>query len=305
MKRWVKWTLGVLGTLVVVATAAAVVGTELAERKSQREVGVQRQPVGWAGALASADASTLARGKYLFNSRGCTDCHGANGAGREFINDGKGLRVAGPNITSGEGGVVARYTPEDWDRTVRHGVKPDGRPLLIMPSEDYNRFTDADMGALVAFVNSLPPAKGRAAILELSLPVKLMYGFGAIQDAAQKIDHSLAPSQPIAEGVTAGHGAYVANMCISCHGPGLSGGKIPGTPPDWPPAANLTPGEGSALTRYPDADRFVAMLRSGKRPDGTAVAVMPFDSLRELSDVDARALYAYLTTVPAKPFGQR
>ncbi|MEO6322179.1 MAG: hypothetical protein ABIR56_15920 [Polaromonas sp.] len=85
----------------------------------------------------------------------------------------------------------------------------------------------------------------------------------------------------------------------------MSGSKIPGTPPDWAPAANLTPGEGSALKRYKDAEQFVAMLRSGKRPDGTAVTVMPFDSLRELNDVDAHALYAYLKTVPARPFGQR
>jgi mono/diheme cytochrome c family protein len=127
----------------------------------------------------------------------------------------------------------------------------------------------------------------------------------AMQDAAQKIDHSLPPSQPVAEGVTVAHGAYVANMCIGCHGPGLSGGKIPGTPPDWAPAANLTPGEGSALTRYPDADQFVAMLRRGKRPDGTAITVLPFESLRELNDVDAKAVYAYLKTVPARPSGRR
>jgi len=108
-----------------------------------------------------------------------------------------------------------------------------------------------------------------------------------------------------AEGVTVAHGAYVANMCISCHGAGLSGGKIPGAPPDWAPAANLTPGDGSAMARYKDAGQFVAMLRSGKRPDGAVVTVMPFESLRELNDVDAQALYAYLKTVPARPFGQR
>ncbi len=305
MNRWIKWLLGVLGLLVVLAAAAAVVGTQLAERKSQRHVTVKLQPVRWATTVAAPDGPTLARGKYLFNSRGCAECHGVNGAGREFINDGKGLRLKSPNISPGQGSVVARYTPEDWERTVRHGVKPDGRPVFIMPSEDYNQFTQDDLGALVAYVRSLPPASGSAAEVELSLPVRLMYGYGAIEDAAQKIDHSLPPSQPIAEGVTAEHGAYVANMCIGCHGPGLSGGKIPGTPPDWAPAANLTPGEGSALARYKDAEQFVAMLRSGKRPDSSPVTVMPFESLRELSDVDAKAVYAYLKTVPARPSGQR
>ena len=157
----------------------------------------------------------------------------------------------------------------------------------------------------MAYVRSLPPVSGSAAVVELPLPMKVMYGYGAIEDAAQKIDHSLPPPRPVAAGVNAGHGAYVANMCIGCHGPGLSGGKIPGTPPDWAPAANLTPGECSVLARYPDADAFVAMLRSGKQPDGTSVSVMPFASLRELDDVDAKAVYAYLKTVPARPFGQR
>lgn len=59
------------------------------------------------------------------------------------------------------------------------------------------------------------------------------------------------------------------------------------------------------MTLDKGAGQFVTMLRSGKRPDGTAVSVMPFESLRELNDVDVQALYAYLKTVPAKPFGQR
>ena len=47
------------------------------------------------------------------------------------------------------------------------------------------------------------------------------------------------------------------------------------------------------------------MLRSGRRPDGSTIAVMPFASLRELNDTDAHAVYAYLKTVPARSAGQR
>jgi mono/diheme cytochrome c family protein len=300
MKRWIKWTAGLAGAVVVLVAGVAVVGSQMADSKSQRQIKVSVQPV-----AIPATPQALERGAYLYNSRGCADCHGAAGAGREFMNDGKGMRLAGPNITPGEGNVVARYTPEDWVRTVRHGVKPDGRPVFIMPSEDYNRFTDEDLGALVAYVKSLPPKMGGAAVMEVPLPVRVLYAFDAIKDAAQKIDHSLPPAKPIAEGVTPAHGAYVANMCIGCHGAALAGGKIPGGPPDWAAAANLTPGEGSVMPRYKDAGAFVAMLRSGKRPDGTEITVMPFESLRALNDVDAQALYAYLQTVPAKPFGQR
>jgi len=109
----------------------------------------------------------------------------------------------------------------------------------------------------------------------------------------------------VTAGVTAAHGAYVANMCIGCHGEKLSGGKIPGGPPDWPAAANLTPGEGSAMGRYKDAAQFVAMMRSGKRPDGSAIRVMPFESISKMDDVDLPALYAYLKTVAPQPAGNR
>ena len=59
-------------------------------------------------------------------------------------------------------------------------------------------------------------------------------------------------------------------------------------------------GPGSALDRYPNAEHFMAMLKSGKRPDGSAVStVMPFVSLQEMNEVDVRALYAYLRSLPA------
>ena len=242
----------------------------------------------------------------MYASRGCAECHGANGAGREFINDGKGMLVKAPNISPGAGSVVGSYTPEDWVRTIRHGVKPGSRPLFIMPSEDYNRFTDADLGALIGHVKQLPPVSGSGMVAQVPAMVKVLYAAGLIKDAAEKIDHTLPPAVPVPEGITAQHGAYVVNTCLGCHGAHLSGGKIPGTPPDWPPAANLTPGEGSALVRYPSAQAFGAMLRSGKRPDGTAVSiVMPFATLREINDLDVQALYLYLKGVPAFAAGQR
>ena len=109
----------------------------------------------------------------------------------------------------------------------------------------------------------------------------------------------------MSEGVTVEHGKYVANMCIGCHGEHLSGGKIPGGPPDWPAAANLTPGGGSAMLHYPDAKAFAAMLKSGKRPDGSAIAVMPFESLREMNDIDVAALHLYLKRLSPRPAGGR
>lgn len=297
MKRWIKWTATAVGAVAVVVAVAGLAGWQLSERRMARKIEVAVQPLAYA-----TDAQALARGRYLYESRGCADCHGANGAGRVFVDNGS-LRIAGPNITAA--GVTIQYKPEDWVRTVRHGVKPGGQPVMIMPSEDYNRLTDADLSALVAHVRGLPPVQGRAPEMKLPPPVRVLYGFGAIKDAAEKIDHSLPPSQPVPEAADAKHGAYVANMCLGCHGEKLSGGKIPGGPPDWPAAANLTPGEGSAMPRYKDSAAFISMLRSGKRPDGSEIKVMPFESISKMSDVDSLALYEYLKTVQPRAFGGR
>ncbi len=275
-------------------------GVQLAEHKMNRHVSVPSYALN----LAS-DAASLARGRYLFASRGCAECHGTDGAGRTFIDDGKGTIAKAPNISPGAGSVVTAYTAADWERTVRHGVKPDGRPVFIMPSEDYNRLNDDDTAALLAYARSLPPAAGSGARFEFPAPVRALYGFGAIHDAAEKIDHALPPAKPVTSGVTLEYGAYVANMCQGCHGPGLSGGKIPGGPPDWPPAANLTPGEASVMGRYADVAAFAAMFKSGKRADGTAVRVMPFATLRELSDSDVQALYLYLKSLAPRAAGNR
>ncbi len=294
MKTWIKRTLVGVVLLVGVAVVAVFVLATLGDRKLARRV-----EVAVAGVPLAADAASVERGHYLFRSRGCGDCHGLDGSGGVVVEDG-GMLIRAPNITAGPGGATAAYTPADWERTIRHGVKPNGRPVILMPSEEYARYTDADLAAVVAYVRQLPPKRGEGATVRLPLPVRVLYAVGVVRDAAEKIDHSLPPSQPVAEAVTAAHGAYVANGCTGCHRADLSGGKIAGAPPDWPAAARLAPGEGSVMPRYKDAEAFAAMLKTGKRPDGSAVSkVMPFVALREINDVDVRALYLHLTTMPA------
>jgi mono/diheme cytochrome c family protein len=300
MKRWIKRTGTAVLALAALAAATVAAAAWYGERKAQRRIEVKLQMP-----TPRTDAAGIERGRYLFMSRGCTECHGTDGSGRDVINDGK-LVVHAPNITPAPGSVVAAYRPDDWERSIRHGVAPSGRPLLIMPSEDYNRLTDDDLAALVGFLQRLPVATGGGAVIELPLPLRALYGVGVIRDAAEKIDHALPPSTPVPEAVTAAHGAYVANACIGCHGATLAGGRIPGAPPEWPAAANLTPGAGSVLPSYPDASAFVAMMRSGKRPDGSAVStVMPFAALKQMNDTDLQALYLHLKSLPSRAAGSR
>jgi mono/diheme cytochrome c family protein len=294
-KRWARRGAIGLAALVVVAGAGLVIAAQLGERKMNRRIEVQVT-----AAAARTDPSSIERGRYLYRSRGCMDCHGEDGAGQVVVEDGSGLLIKAPGITSGPGGVVAAYTDRDWTRTIRHGIKADGRPVMIMPSEDYNRLTDADLGSLIGYLRQMPPASGGPAVVQLPMPLKALYALGAIDDAAGKIDHRLPPAQPVPEGATVEHGAYVANACIGCHGPRLEGGRIPGSPPDWPPAANLRPVSNGPMRAYADATAFGNMFKTGKRPDGSEVSkVMPFLSLKEMNEQDVQALFLYLRSLPA------
>jgi len=145
MNPWVKRGGLAVVVLAVLAGGAVFLGLRMADSRMQRTVDVKVKTVAY-----RTDAQSLERGRYLFNSRGCVDCHGDNGAGRTFVEDGAGLKIKGPNISPGPGNVVAAYQPQAWVRAIRHGVAPSGRPLMVMPSEDYNRFTDDDLASRMA-----------------------------------------------------------------------------------------------------------------------------------------------------------
>lgn len=297
MNKFVKIVGGSLAVLAAAAGIVAGAAVFLSDRKMERIVDVEVTPID----LASTD---LARGEYLFVTRACTECHGKDGGGRTMVDDQKsGLFISAPNITRG-GSTAAAYSDADWLRLLRHGVKPSGRPALIMPSEDYAQMADEDVAALVSYIRSLPPQSEFTAVFRLPLMMKALYAFGGFKDSAEKIDHTRPAPTRVPED-THEKGAYVANVCVGCHGAGLAGGKIPGAPPDWPVAANLTTASDAAMSGYSTVDAFREMMRTGKRGDGTPIGVMPFENFKSMNDTELDALFAFLKTLPPKASGSR
>ncbi|HEX2101291.1 MAG TPA: cytochrome c, partial [Candidatus Synoicihabitans sp.] len=95
---------------------------------------------------------------------------------------------------------------------------------------------------------------------------------------------------------------YLAAGCTGCHGSQFAGGRIPGAPPDWPLAANLTPHESARLRTWSEAD-FFAALRTQRRPDGSQIhPVMPA-AFGQLTDNEIKALWLYLQSLEPKTFG--
>src|SRR3712207_121572 len=74
----------------------------------------------------------LVRGEHLVRSvSGCADCHGEDLGGKLFMDAGPIGVASGSNLTAGRGGVASTFTDEDWVLAIRHGLRRDGRSLLI------------------------------------------------------------------------------------------------------------------------------------------------------------------------------
>lgn len=296
MKKTIRVVVWVLLGIFVSACGLAIAATVLSERKLLRTVDLTVAPI-----EVPDEEIAMTRGKYLYASRGCMECHGDDGSGRVVLDDPTGFFVRSPNITRGVGSPAEHYTVVDWVRTIRHGIKRNGHPMLVMPSEDYNQMTDEDLGAIIGYVSTLPGKTGRGAQMRVPLVVRALYVAGVVKDTDEKIDHTIPP--PTAAKAAAAQGEYLAGMCRGCHGAGLAGGAIPGAPPSWPPAANLTSAPDSPFMRY-SSEQFKTMMRTGKRPDGTDVNnAMPFASLKNIDDVELDTLFSFLKSLPPRAAG--
>jgi mono/diheme cytochrome c family protein len=121
-----------------------------------------------------------------------------------------------------------------------------------------------------------------------------------------QIDQRAPHPASVAVAATPKYGAYLAATCAGCHNERFTGGPSAGGPPDAQPAANLTPDPVSGIGRWSEED-FVRALRTGRRPDGTAIdsTQMPIPMTRQMSDTELQAIYRYLRTIPAQKVAAR
>jgi len=298
LKTVLKWGGIVVGGIVALALLAAGWIYVSAEMKLSQTYTIPAENV-----TIPTDAESLKRGEYIMATMGgCRDCHGANLAGQLFIPDPVGP-IYTANITSGKGGIGG-MSDADLVRALRHGVRRDGKSVIVMPAEDFYNLNDADLGALIAYLRSVPPVDNEIPERQLGPIGRLLVAQGSVIMPASVLKHDQRPPAP-ERGVTAEYGKYLASVaCMGCHGTGLSGGLIPGAPPDFPPSRNLTPA--GNLKNWTEA-QFINTIRTGITPENYNLpnAFMPWENLGQLTDDDLKAIWAFLQTVPAKETGGR
>lgn len=254
---------------------------------------------------ASTDPAAIERGRHLAASvGGCagSDCHGSDLSGGTTIDAGPVGRFTAPNLTPGSAAAAA--SDGEIARLLLHGVRRDGRSVRFMPAHEINWLPDEDVVALLSYVRSVPAIDKADGSVELGLLGKVLDRHDLfVLDVARRIDHSRRETAP-EPAPTALYGAFLARTCTGCHGQNLSGGKIPGAPPEMAIPLNVTPHE-SGIRDWTFAD-FEQMLATGQRPDGRQLdPLMPVQALNAMNETEKRALWEYLRSVPPRPFGGR
>ena len=301
MKRLLKW----LGIAAAALVALLIVAAGVVYAASSSKIN-KRYTVGAAWARPTADSALLERGRHLTQAIAkCGDCHGENLGGTAFINSAAFARIPAPNITGGRGGAAAVYSDEELARVIRHGVKRDGRAALIMPSESFVHLTEADLGAIIAYLRTVPPVDSQWPAPRVGPIGRMMIVSGQPVMAASYIDHERRDVVPPAEpDTTVAYGRYLAvvGSCPVCHNQAMSGGAS-GGPPGSPIPANITP---TGIGNWTEAD-FLRLLREGKGIGGRDIdnEFMPWQNMGRMTDAEIHALWLYLRSLPPKEFGQQ
>jgi mono/diheme cytochrome c family protein len=302
MKKSKVWAITITGIIFSFVLLGGLIFYFLGETRLRKVYSTSSEMVAIPSSLEA-----ILEGKRIFQYRGCEACHGEHLEGLVYLDNPAIGQVITPNLTNGKGGIAPQMTSADWLHSIRHGLRPDGTPLLFMPSTEFFYLSDVDLGRLIAYILAAPPIDNEMPPSQLSFTGRIVMNLTKQITflPAELIPHDSPRPSPPEPGVTPEYGEYLALSCQVCHGITLSGGEIPGFPAEWPPAPNLTFAPDSRLPSWGEQG-FIQILRNGKK-HGRAIdsTYMPWTSYRHMTDDELRAVYAYLASLPAKEFGNR
>jgi mono/diheme cytochrome c family protein len=288
MRTVFKWIGILLGSLIGLLVIGYVIMTLQVQQKLNTVYDVPAETV-----PVSTDPEVIARGQHVVATIAfCDDCHGPNLSGQIMSDDIAVGRLVAPNLTAGQGGLGDELTDEDFVRAIRHGVDTDGTPLLIMPANLYYELTDADLGAVISYIKSLPPTDN---VLPGTQPGPVGNFFiltDPLSLTAGLIDHDAPRPPDVQPGVTVEYGEYLAISCSTCHGENMQGGEFEGA------GGNLT--MGGNLADWTEAD-FINTVRTQITPEGHQIdpEMAPvFDRIDQMSDDELKAIWLYLNSLP-------
>lgn len=293
------WAAVVVGVVLVVG-AASIGGVMLLEGPAAPDAGA-------ADSFVTQSFDLVERGRYIATVADCVACHTAPG-GRPYAG---GLALvtpfgtlASPNITPDRETGIGGYTEGDLRRLLREGIGRGGKHIYpAMPYPAYSKMTDADIGALAAYLGALEPVRNAVEVNRLPFPFNIrvaLVGWNLLNFAGAvpaRDDPERSPEW--------NRGAYLVQApghCGTCHTPknllgadrmdlALAGGNLGG----WV-APNITADPRLGIGAW-SADELVAYLKSGVGHGTIASGPMAeevVNSSSRMTEPDLRAIATFL-----------
>lgn len=274
---------------------------------------------------ASRDPDVIKRGEYLaFGPAHCVECHVSSSDEYEkALETGSRPALAGGmkfaaaplgviysrNITPDAETGIGRYSDAQLARMLRYGIRPDGHASvqLLMP---YGDMSDADMVAILSYLRAQPAVSHVVPQSDWTIIGKVVKSFAPVFKPRTAVN---VRAQSPSSAHTRERGKYLARSvanCVGCHTernsmsfapvrPEFAGGnemepaEREGAEKNvWFRTPNLTPSRGSALSKFPDRDTFIARFqRGGRQYPGSP---MPWESFGRMNEQDLGALYEFL-----------
>lgn len=183
MKSVLKWIGIILGGLIILVIVAAVGLSVLSVSRLNKTYDVQAENI-----TVPTDEAALARGEHLVNVF-CRDCHTADLSGQRFFDEPPIGTIYAANIT----GLADTHSDDDLVLAIRNGLDSGGRPLMIMPAESFIHFSEEDLGAVIAYLKTVPRTGEDVPEKQLRPVGRILTGAGLFDSSlpATYIDHDL------------------------------------------------------------------------------------------------------------------
>jgi mono/diheme cytochrome c family protein len=265
-------------------------------------------------AAAEDQATLVKRGAYLVNGPvACGNCHtprtpdfsaflpGMAFAGGFKIVD-PAFEVYAANITPDKDTGIGTWTDAQIVTAIREGKTREGKIIFPpMPVPTYNRMSDADVKAIVAFLHTIKPVHHEVPESKYKIPQQAMPPAKGL------------PAPPKTDKVA--YGGYIVNAlahCFECHsGPdahgapdfahrlGAGGFEITLAPGMAVHTANITPDPETGIGKWTDADIKKALTEGITPTGGHLSPPMPWPFFKNMTADDVDAVIAYIRTIPA------
>lgn len=282
MLRWVGRIAGGLFLLLVIAVCAVYV-------QSNRII-YKRHPFQPHPVAVPSDSASIAHGERLARIR-CFGCHGDSLHGGVFFNERFVARISAANIPA----KLLTLTDAEFAGFLRSGVRKDGTSPFIMPPPGFYHISDSDLGALLAYLRSIPQGGAPLPPNTYGPMGRLGVVLGQFKTSVEAFDTTAARIGDDPAWATTRHGEYLARViCTECHGPRLTGD------PAAAGGAAATPSLSGA--RGYSLEEFVTLLRTGTPREATTrldlMAKTAKSSLKNFTDAEIAEVYDYLKALP-------